>query len=509
MASPSTYQKAPTKATMDFTLLDPRSASIFDELYPEQIKAAKSIKKQTGQYPWELIPEANDEGWLNGDTLTSLDRLIRLWELMGDNVRLDKLLGIFSPSIERHDRAWGRLLLRPEIVAVQDGLFPAPHLWPLTQSSSSPPTDWTLSRTRLQDSPPWEQKQTTTTPTEVGSVSPPASSADGSIEPDEIFDDAPIGTTPTQECKKDVLDAPAESPLVSSPASSVDDIIEEKALLEDASIGTTPTQGCEKDILDAPTDLSIERVSFDLVPADHKTVDDQNTKHPDASLSVLSLLNKDNSSPVDWARKCLGTRVKDATRHIEMLLNTVKSNADIILKKLEVERDDGASNMILSKEIRDITTRAYESRWADAAAAKEDIPHIQKLIEASEACQQSKDFDQSFGIARHVIARQLKVLKPLLQRARDATSLATKSKVAQVEAREELEQIVTQLKKIDGKIEEWEAVRFAAETELSRILLVVAFAQISVQDMRALEVKHPGFLKDVNEVVEKFGEHSE
>ncbi|GKU10141.1 hypothetical protein FLAG1_11994 [Fusarium langsethiae] len=364
MTSPSTYQKAPTKATMDFTLLDHRSASIFDELYPEQIKAAKSIKNQTGRYPWELIPEANDEGWLSGDTLTSLDRLIRLWELMGDNVCLDKLLGIFSPNNERHDRTWGRLLLRPEIVAVQDGLFPAPRVWPLTQSSSLPPSDWTLSQIRPQSSPPWEQKQTTTTLTEVGSISPPASSADGSIEPDEVFDDAPIGTTPTQECEKD------------------------------------------------------------------------------------------NSSPVDWARKCLGTRVKDATRHIEMLLNTVKSNADIILEKLGVERDDGASIIILSKEIRDITTHAYKSRWADAATAKEDIPHIEKLIEASEACQQSKDFDQSFGIARHVIARQLKVLKPLLQHARDATALATKSKVAQVEACEELEQIVTQLKKVDGKIEE-------------------------------------------------------
>ncbi|KAG8361673.1 hypothetical protein FVEN_g831 [Fusarium venenatum] len=219
----------------------------------------------------------------------------------------------------------------------------------------------------------------------------------------------------------------------------------------------------------------------------------------------------------DWTRKQLRI-VQDVIRPTERLLNCVKSNASMILRKLHLEYDECMDLLLLSNNVLDIATKLHASQWALVVTAKANIAQIRTLIDDSnEASNQAssshhagqRSSDQALNIPRDIIGQQVKILERALQNARDADEKANKSYEGKAKAEERVEEIITQIKACTKKIKKWEERKSRAEAELRHLSLLVTFSKIGEQGVRILEEKYPGLLKDLGDMAREFEGNNE
>ncbi|KAM0347243.1 hypothetical protein ACHAP4_011450 [Fusarium culmorum] len=257
------------------------------------------------------------------------------------------------------------------------------------------------------------------------------------------------------------------------------------------------------------TDSPIESVSIDPVSVDKEAVDNQIAKHAEVSPNGFFTPTNHTSTMFHWASKRVETGVKDATRDIETLLSSIKSNAEMILENEKTKLHTSTSDLMISTKVLDICSDIQKSHRAEEATANGFTTQIETLINASnEACRKTKDSGQVFEQAYKILGAQLPVLRTASGRKRIIPDAASDIESARSHAENEVKRMVTEVKTTAKRIKEAEKLRSEAEAELDRILLVNTLAQINGQDMKALEEKHPGLLKDLGDLTKKFGEHS-
>ncbi|KAM0294490.1 hypothetical protein ACHAPM_011137 [Fusarium culmorum] len=263
------------------------------------------------------------------------------------------------------------------------------------------------------------------------------------------------------------------------------------------------------DVSNTQTDSPIESVSIDPVSVDKEAVDNQIAKHAEVSPNGFFTPTNHTSTMFHWASKRVETGVKDATRDIETLLSSIKSNAEMILENEKTKLHTSTSDLMISTKVLDICSDIQKSHRAEEATANGFTTQIETLINASnEACRKTKDSGQVFEQAYKILGAQLPVLRTASGRKRIIPDAASDIESARSHAENEVKRMVTEVKTTAKRIKEAEKLRSEAEAELDRILLVNTLAQINGQDMKALEEKHPGLLKDLGDLTKKFGEHS-
>ncbi|QPC80290.1 hypothetical protein HYE68_011042 [Fusarium pseudograminearum] len=264
-----------------------------------------------------------------------------------------------------------------------------------------------------------------------------------------------------------------------------------------------------EDVSNTQTDSPIESVSLDPASANKEAVDNQIAKHAEVFPNGFFTLTNHTSTRFHWASKRVETGVKDVTRDIETLLSSIKSNAEMILENEKTKLHTSTSNLMATNKVLDICSDTQKSHRAEEATANAFTTRIETLTNASnEACRKTKDSGQVFEKAHKILGAQLPVLQAALGRKRLLPDSAPLIKIGRANSDNEVKKMVTEVKTIAKRVKEVEKLRFEAEAELDRILLVNTFAQMNGQGVKALEEKHPGLLKDLRDLTKMFGKHT-